>query len=178
MYNPVTTMQKQQRYVTVQKPITRTVMQPRSVTVMASQVQTSMVPETYTETVPVTTTRQVVEEQGGYVTQAIPVTTTVSAGCAPAAGCGVAGGLFSRCTGGIGCGHKCGHRCGGSCSLCGGYAAGEYTTQTSCTYTQVYVSRPVVRSVPETTYVNQTRTVWFPCRRSFRCPRPRPRWFR
>ena len=176
-------------------------MQPQSVTLMTSQVQTSLGPQTYTEQVAVTTTRQVVEEQGGYVTQAIPVTTVVPAnGCAPTGGAsmgdgrGGLGGLFSRCGGGPGCGHKCGHRCGGGCGLCGGvgaggggfagggYAAGGsavggYTTQTSCSYTQVYVSRPVVRSIPETTYVNQTKTRMVPVNRSFRCPRLRLRWF-
>ena len=169
VYNPVTTTQKQQLYVTVQKPITRTVLQPRSVTVMTSKVQTSVVPETYTDRVPVTTTRQVVEEQGCYVTQAIPVTTTV-----PVAGCSTAGGghggLFSRCSGGAGCGHKCGHRCGGGCGLCGGYADGGYTTQTSCTYQQVYVSRPVVRSVSETNYVNQTKTRLVPVQQVVQVP--------
>ena len=134
--------------MTVQKPITRTVLQPQSVTVLTSKVETSVVPETYTESVPVTTTRQVVEEQGGYETRSIPVTTTVPvAGCAPASG--GHGGLFSRCGGGAGCGHKCGHRCGGGCALCGGGGwAGDYTTETTYTYQQVYVSRPVIRYGP------------------------------
>src|SRR5208337_6089 len=100
------------------------------VTILTSKVQTSMVPETYTESIPVTTTRQVVKEQGCYVTQAIPVTTTV-----PVAGC-----------------------------------AGGYTTQTSCSYQQVYVSRPVICSVPETTYVSQTKTRLVPVQQVVQVP--------
>ena len=102
VYNPVTTTQKQQRYVTVQKPVTRTVLQPRTVTDMVAQTQTQLVPQTYTEAVPVTTSRQVVEEQGGYeLRRSRHHDVFAVATCAPGTvggGC-CHGGLFSRCGG-------------------------------------------------------------------------------
>ena len=161
----------------------RTVLQPRTVTDMVSQTQTQLVPQTYTESVPVTTTRQVVEEQGGYELRSVPVTVTVP-GCAP----GTAGAFAAwrpllevrrrswlrpqvrsplrrrlrpvwR--------HRGRRICGRSRTV----------TQTTYTCQQVYVSRPVVRSVPETTYVNQTKSRMVPVQRSSRFRSPGPSRF-
>ena len=72
---------------------------------MATQVQTSYEPQSYTESVPVTTYCQVVEERGGYHTQAIPLVSIVPACGAGSGSAGCSGGLFSKHTGGCGGGH-------------------------------------------------------------------------
>ena len=106
---------------------------------MVPRVVTSYTSESYTETVPVTTTRQVVEECGSYETRMVPKI-SVGARLYPSLRSPVRRRLrlLPRR-----------HPRGGA----GGRSA---TTAMACE--QVFVSRPVVRSVPETTYVQQTRT--------------------
>ena len=104
-------------------------------------------------------------------------------------GCGLSG-LFSKHAGGCGGGHKlCGGGCGGggggyfggggfggggllSVGVGGGSAGcgGGYTTTTSYTTESVYVSRPVVRQIPQTSYVQQTRTQVVPVQPTIQVP--------
>jgi hypothetical protein len=142
---PVTKMQTLVQYETVMKTVKATQYQPRPVTTMVSRVVTKYTPQNYTVTVPQTNLRQVVEECGSYETRMVPVTSA-----APD------------------CSHRCGHRCGGGCRLCGGGAGGCCTTVLVCE--RVFVSRPVVRSVPETTNVEETRTRMVPVQETVQVP--------
>jgi hypothetical protein len=140
---PTTVVQKCWRPIPVTKTVQRTIYQTYCTTEMVNKVITRMIPECVTETVPVTKMRKVCEPQLTYVTQRIPATSYVPV---------------------VTCAHTCGHRCGGGgCGQCGGATACVgYRPVTTCTYQQVPVMRPAVRFVPETCYVQRTRTKFNP----------------
>jgi hypothetical protein len=148
---PTTVVQKCWRPVPVTKTVQRTIYQTYCTTEMVNKVITRMIPECVTETVPVTKMRKVVEPQVCYVTQRIPSTSYVPV---------------------VTCAHTCGHRCGGGgCGQCGGATACvRYTPVTTCTYQQVPVTRPAVRFVPETCYVQRTRTKFNPVQETVTVP--------
>jgi hypothetical protein len=117
---------------------------------MVPRVVTSYTTENFTETVPVTTSRNVVEECGSFETRNVP-----------------------RIVAGPGCTHGCGHRCGSGCKSCSGNGAGgcpSTTTVMECQ--QVFVSRPVTRTVTETCYVQQTKTRTVPVHKTVEVPEP------
>jgi hypothetical protein len=140
---PTTVVQKCYRPVPVTKTVQRTIYQTYCTTEMVNKVITRMVPECVTETVPVTKMRKVVEPQLCTVTQRVPATSYVPV---------------------VTCVHSCGHRCGGGgCGQCGGATACvSYRPVATCTYQQVQVMRPTVKFVPETCYVQRTRTKFNP----------------
>jgi hypothetical protein len=118
---------------------------------MVNKVITRMIPECVTDTVPVTKMHKVVEPQLTSVTQRIPSTSYVPV---------------------VTCAHTCGHRCGGGgCGACGGVTTCvSYRPVTTCTYQQVQVMRPTVRFVPETCYVQRTRTKFNPVQQTVCVP--------
>jgi hypothetical protein len=141
---PTTVVQKCYRRIPVTRTVERTIYQTYCTTEMVNKVITRMVPECVTETVPVTKMRKVVEPQLCTVTQRIPATSYVPV---------------------VTCAHSCGHRCGGGgCGVCGGATACviSYRPVATCTYQQVQVMKPTVRFVPETCYVQRTRTKFNP----------------
>ncbi len=147
---PTTVVQKSYRPVPVSKIVQRTIYQTYCTTEMVNKTITRMIPECVTETVPVTKHRKVVEPQLCYVTQRIPATSYVPV---------------------VTCGHSCGHRCSGGCGQCGGATACvQYRPVTTCTYQQVPVMRPTVRLVPETCYVQRTRTKYNPVQETVTVP--------
>ncbi len=148
---PTTVVQKCWRPVPVTKTVQRTIYQTYCTTEMVNKVITRMIPECVTETVPVTKMRKVVEPQVCYVTQRIPSTSYVPV---------------------VTCAHTCGHRCGGGgCGACGGATACVgYRPVTTCTYQQVPVTRPAVKFVPETCYVQRTRTKFNPVQQTVTVP--------
>jgi hypothetical protein len=148
---PTTVVQKCWRPVPVTRTVQRTIYQTYCTTEMVNKVITRMIPECVTETVPVTKMRKVVEPQVCYVTQRIPSTSYVPV---------------------VTCAHTCGHRCGGGgCGQCGGATACvRYRPVTTCTYQQVPVTRPAVRFIPETCYVQRTRTKFHPVQHTVTVP--------
>jgi hypothetical protein len=147
---PTTVVQKCYRPVPVTRTVQRTIYQTYCTTEMVNKVITRMIPECVTETVPVTKMHKVVEPQLCYVTQRIPTTSYVPV---------------------VTCVHSCGHRCSGGCGQCGGATACvRYAPVTTCTYQQVQVTRPAVRFVPETTYVQRTRTKFNPVQETISVP--------
>ena len=148
---PTTVVQKCYRPVPVTRTVQRTIYQTYCTTEMVNKVITRMIPECVTETVPVTKMHKVVEPQVCYVTQRIPSTSYVPV---------------------VTCVHSCGHRCGGGgCGQCGGATACvRYQPVTTCTYQQVQVMRPAVRFVPETCYVQRTRTKFNPVQETVTVP--------
>ena len=147
---PTTVVQKSYRPVPVTKIVQRTIYQTYCTTEMVNKTITRMIPECVTETVPVTKNRKVVEPQLCYVTQRIPTTSYVPV---------------------VTCGHSCGHRCSGGCGQCGGATACvQYRPVTTCTYQQVPVMKPTVRFVPETCYVQRTRTKYNPVQETVTVP--------
>ena len=150
---------------------------------MVSQVQTPSQTESYTESVPVTTMRQVVEEQGGYELRSVPVTTTVPvAGCAPGDWCWrrwswrtllplrrrrrlrpqVRSSLRRRLRPVRRCGRRCWRRC----------RRGRWRLHhPDHLHLPAGLRLPAGRSiVPETTYVNQTRTRQVPVQQVVQVP--------
>ena len=148
---PTTVVQKCYRPIPVTKTVQRTLYQTYCTTEMVNKVITHMVPECVTETVPVTRMNKVVEPQVCYVTQRIPTTSYVPV---------------------VTCAHSCGHRCGGgNCGQCGGATACvRYAPVTTCYEQQVAVTRPTVRYVPETRYVQRTRTKFNPVQQTVCVP--------
>lgn len=148
---PTTVVQKCYRPIPVTKTVQRTLYQTYCTSEMVNKVITHLIPECVTETVPVTRMRKVVEPQTCYVTQRIPSTSYVPV---------------------VTCAHSCGHRCGGGgCGQCqGATACVRYRPVTTCTYQQVPVTRPAVRFVPETTYVQRTRTKFKPVQETVTVP--------
>jgi hypothetical protein len=147
---PTTVVLKSYRPVPVSRMVERPIYQTYCTTEMVNKVITRMIPECVTETVPVTKMRKVVEPQVCYVTQRIPSTSYVPV---------------------VTCVHSCGHRCGGGCGQCGGATACvQYRPVTTCTYQQVPVTRPAVRLVPETCYVQRTRTKFNPVQETITVP--------
>jgi hypothetical protein len=139
---PTTVVQKCYRPIPETKNVERTIYQTHCTTEMTKRVITRMVPQCVTETVPVTRMRQTVETQLCNVTQKVPVTTMVPV---------------------VTCAHQCGHRCGGGCGSCGGVTTCvQYRPVTTCYEQQVQVKRPVVKYIPETKYVQCTRTKFVP----------------
>jgi hypothetical protein len=131
---PTTVVQKCYRPVPVTRTVERTIYQTYCTTEMVNKVITRMIPECVTETVPVTKMRTVVEPQLCTVTQRIPSTSYVPV---------------------VTCSQGCG-RCGGTS------ACVRYQPVTTCTYQQVQVMRPTPRYIPETCYVQRTRTKFNP----------------
>ena len=149
---PTTVVQKCYRPIPVTRTIQRTIYQTYCTTEMVNKVITRMIPECVNETVPITKMHRVVEPQLVTVTQAIPCTSYVPV---------------------VSCTHTCGHRCGGGgCGQCGGATACiiRYAPVTTCTYQQVQVTRPAVRFVPETVYVQRTRTKFNPVQQTICVP--------
>ena len=148
---PTTVMTKCYRPVPVTKTIQRTLYQTYCTTELVTREITRFVPECVTETVPITRTHKVVEPQVCYVTQKVPVTSMVPV---------------------VTCSHSCGHRCGGGgCGSCGGVTTCvQYAPVTTYACQQVPVTRPVVKYVPETTYVQATRTKLMPVKQTIQCP--------
>ncbi len=147
---PTTVVQKSYRPVPVSRIVQRTIYQTYCTTEMVNKTITRMIPECVTETVPVTKHRKVVEPQLCYVTQRIPATSYVPV---------------------VTCGHSCGHRCSGGCGQCGGATVCvQYRPVTTCTYQQVPVMRPTVKLVPETCYVQRTRTKYNPVQETVTVP--------
>ena len=69
------------------------------------------------------------------------------------------------------CAHTCGHRCGGGCGACGGVTTCvQYRPVTTYACQQVPVMRPTVKCVPETTYVQRTRTKMMPVKQTVQVP--------
>jgi hypothetical protein len=148
---PTTVVQKSYRPVPVTRIVQRTIYQTYCTTEMVNKTITRMIPECVTETVPITKNRKVVEPQLCTVTQRVPATSYVPV---------------------VTCGHSCGHRCGGGgCGQCGGATVCvQYRPITTCTYQQVQVMRPTVRFVPETCYVQRTRTKFNPVQETVTVP--------
>jgi hypothetical protein len=148
---PTTVVQKCYRPVPVTRTVQRTIYQTYCTTEMVNKVVTRMVPECVTETVPITKMHKIVEPQLCTVTQAIPSTSYVPV---------------------VTCAHSCGHRCGaGGCGQCGGATVCvRYKPVTTCTYQQVQVMKPTARFVPETRYVQRTRTKYNPVQETVTVP--------
>jgi hypothetical protein len=148
---PVTTIKKCYRPIPVTKNVTKTLYQTYCTTEIVTKEITNFVPECVTETVPITKTRKVVEQELTYVTQKVPVTSMV-----PVATCA----------------HSCGHRCGGGgCGSCGGATTCvQYQPTTTYACQQVPVMRPTVKCIPETTYVQRTRTKMMPVKQIVQVP--------
>jgi hypothetical protein len=147
---PTTVMTKCYRPVPVTKTVQRTLYQTYCTTELVTREITRFVPECVTETVPVTRTHKVVEPQVCYVTQKVPVTSMVPV---------------------VTCSHSCGHKCSGGCGACGGVTTCvQYTPVTTYACQQVPVTRPMVKYVPETTYVQRTRTKLMPVKQTIQCP--------
>lgn len=148
---PTTVVQKCYRRIPVTRTVERTIYQTYCTTEMVNKTITRMVPECVTETVPVTKMRKTVEPQLCTVKQPIPVTSYVPV---------------------VTCSHTCGHRCGGGgCGQCGGATVCvRYRPVTTCTYQEVQVMRPTVKFVPETCYVQRTRTKFNPVQQTVCVP--------
>ena len=140
---PTTVVQKCYRRIPVTRTVERTIYQTYCTTEMVNKTITRMIPECVTETVPVTKMRKTVEPQLCTVKQPIPVTSYVPV---------------------VTCSHSCGHRCGGGgCGQCGGATVCvSYRPVTTCSYQEVQVWKPTVKFVPETCYVQRTRTKFNP----------------
>ena len=136
---PITVMKQCYRPVPVTKTVQKTIYQTYCTNEIVSKEITRFVPECVTETVPITRTHKVIEPQLCYVTQKVPVTSMVPV---------------------VTCAHTCGHKCGGGgCGSCGGVTTCvQYRPVTTYACQQVPVMRPTARFVPETTYVQRTRT--------------------
>ena len=148
---PTTVVQKSYRPVPVTRTVQRTIYQTYCTTEMVNKTITRMIPECVTETVPITKNRKVVEPQLCTVTQRVPATSYVPV---------------------VTCSHSCGHRCGGGgCGQCGGATVCvQYRPVATCTYQQVQVWRPTVKFVPETCYVQRTRTKFNPVQETVTVP--------
>jgi hypothetical protein len=148
---PVTTIKKCYRPIPMTKNVTRTRYQTYCTTEIVTKEITNYVPECVTETVPVTKTHKVVEQELTYVTQKVPVTSMVPV---------------------VTCAHTCGHKCGGGgCGACGGVTTCVgYQPVTTYACQQVPVMRPTVKCVPETTYVQRTRTKMMPVKQTVQVP--------
>jgi hypothetical protein len=148
---PTTVVQKCYRRIPVTRTVQRTIYQTYCTTEMVNKVITRMVPECVTETVPVTKMRKTVEPQLCTVKQPIPSTSYVPV---------------------VTCSHSCGHRCGGGgCGQCGGATVCvRYKPVTTCTYQEVQVWRPTVKFIPETCYVQRTRTKFNPVQQTVCVP--------
>ena len=144
---PVTEVKKCYRPILVTKNVEKTLYQTYCTNEIVNKEITRFVPECVTETVPVTRTHKVVEQALTYVTQKVPVTSMVPV---------------------VTCAHTCGHRCGGgACGACGGVTTCvQYRPVTTYACQQVPVMRPTVKCVPETTYVQRTRTKMMPVKQT------------
>ena len=144
---PVTEVKKCYRPILVTKNVEKTLYQTYCTNEIVNKEITNFVPECVTETVPVTRTHKVVEDQLTYVTQKVPVNSMVPV---------------------VTCAHTCGHRCGGGgCGACGGVTTCvQYRPVTTYACQQVPVMRPTVKCVPETTYVQRTRTKMMPVKQT------------
>jgi hypothetical protein len=148
---PVTEVKKCYQPVPVTKNVQKTLYQTYCTTEIVTKEITRFVPQCVTETVPVTKMHKVVEPQLTYVTQKVPVTSMVPV---------------------VTCAHTCGHRCGGGgCGACGGVTTCvQYRPVTTYACQDVPVMRPTVKCVPETTYVERTRTKMMPVKETVQCP--------
>jgi hypothetical protein len=148
---PTTVTQKCYHRIPVTRVVQRTIYQTYCTTEMVNKVVTRMVPECVTETVPVTKMHKVCEPQLTTVTQKIPVTSYVPV---------------------VTCSHSCGHKCGaGGCGQCGGATVCvRYQPVTTCTYQEVQVMKPTIKFIPETRYVQRTRTKFNPVQETICVP--------
>ncbi|MCY2934210.1 MAG: hypothetical protein NT172_08610, partial [Planctomycetota bacterium] len=139
VYDTVTRNEKRFEPYTEAQTVTEMVMHPETVHVTRKELRTVHVPQQKMVAREVTQCKEMIEDRGCWVNQAVPVQT--SAGCTT--GCGVSGkcGSCGHLKKSIGCG-GCGHVCGGVTYAC----------------QQVWVSRPVRTSVPVKVQVQECVT--------------------
>ena len=149
---PTTVVQKCYRRIPVTRTVERTIYQTYCTTEMVNKTITRMIPECVTETVPITKMRKVVEPQLCTVKQPIPVTSYVPV---------------------VTCSHSCGHtvrrrrmwsmrRSDGLRAAIGRSRRAPIRRCKSC--------EPTVKFVPETCYVQRTRTKFNPVQQTVCVP--------